>query len=73
MELHHRPLAEPAESSASDSEKIVKGISDSAAASALRRLAEVKRQSLEALREYSTDRGMSFPAHVLIVSATKSS
>src|SRR5437762_2290620 len=36
-------------------------------------LAEVKRQSLEALREYSTDRGMSFPAHVLIVSATKSS
>jgi SAM-dependent methyltransferase len=36
-------------------------------------LTEVKRQSLEALREYSTDRGMSFPAQVLIVSATKSS
>jgi ubiquinone/menaquinone biosynthesis C-methylase UbiE len=36
-------------------------------------LAKVKRQSLEALREYSTDRGMSFPAQVLIVSATKSS
>jgi ubiquinone/menaquinone biosynthesis C-methylase UbiE len=33
--------------------------------------AEVKRQSLEALREYSTDRGMSFPAEVLIVSGTK--
>ena len=35
-------------------------------------LAEVKRQSLEALRGYSTDRGMSFPAEVLIVSGTKS-
>ena len=35
-------------------------------------LAEVKRQSIEALREYSTDRGMSFPAEVLIVSGTKS-
>jgi SAM-dependent methyltransferase len=34
-------------------------------------LAEVKRQSLEALREYSTDRGVSFPAQVLIVSATR--
>jgi ubiquinone/menaquinone biosynthesis C-methylase UbiE len=34
-------------------------------------LAEVKRLSLEALREYSDDRGMSFPAEVLIVSATK--
>ena len=33
---------------------------------------EVKRQSLEALRGYSTDRGMSFPAEVLIVSGTKS-
>ena len=32
---------------------------------------EVKRQSLEALRQYSTDRGMSFPAQVLIVSGTK--
>jgi ubiquinone/menaquinone biosynthesis C-methylase UbiE len=35
-------------------------------------LTEVKRQSLEALRGYSTDRGMSFPAQVLIVSGTKS-
>jgi ubiquinone/menaquinone biosynthesis C-methylase UbiE len=34
-------------------------------------LTEVKRQSLEALRGYSTDRGMSFPAEVLIVSGTK--
>ena len=35
-------------------------------------LTEVKRESLEALREYSTDRGMSFPAQALIVSGTKS-
>ena len=35
-------------------------------------LIEVKRQSLEALRGYSTDRGMSLPAEVLIVSGTKS-
>ncbi len=34
-------------------------------------LTEVKRQSLEALREYSTDSGMSLPAQVLIVSGTK--
>jgi SAM-dependent methyltransferase len=34
-------------------------------------LTEVKRESLEALRGYSTDRGMSFPAEVLIVSGTK--
>jgi ubiquinone/menaquinone biosynthesis C-methylase UbiE len=34
-------------------------------------LTEVKRQALEALRGYSTDRGMSFPAEVLIVSGTK--
>jgi ubiquinone/menaquinone biosynthesis C-methylase UbiE len=33
---------------------------------------EVKGQVLEALREYSTDHGMSFPAEVLIVSGTKS-
>ena len=33
---------------------------------------EAKRQALEAFREYSTDRGMSFPAEVLIVSGTKS-
>ena len=32
---------------------------------------EVKREALEAFREYSTDRGMSFPAEVLIVSGTK--
>lgn len=35
-------------------------------------LVEVKRQMLEALREYATDRGMSFPAEVLIVTGTKS-
>ena len=35
------------------------------------RVIEVKRQALEALRGYSTDRGMSFPAEVLIVSGTK--
>jgi ubiquinone/menaquinone biosynthesis C-methylase UbiE len=34
-------------------------------------LTEVKRESLEALRAYATDRGMSFPAEVLIVSGTK--
>jgi ubiquinone/menaquinone biosynthesis C-methylase UbiE len=34
---------------------------------------EVKRQSLEALRGYSTEYGMSFPAEVLIVSGIKSS
>ena len=34
-------------------------------------LTEVKRQVLEALRAYSTNRGMSFPAEVLIVSGTK--
>ena len=33
---------------------------------------EVKRQALEALREYSTERGMSFPAEVLVVGGTKS-
>jgi ubiquinone/menaquinone biosynthesis C-methylase UbiE len=32
---------------------------------------EVTRQALDALREYSTDRGLSFPAEVLIVSGTK--
>jgi SAM-dependent methyltransferase len=32
---------------------------------------EVKRQGLEALRGYYTDRGMTFPAEVLIVSGTK--
>ena len=37
------------------------------------RMAEVKRQMLGALGEYSTDQGMSFPAEVLIVSGTRSS
>jgi SAM-dependent methyltransferase len=35
------------------------------------KLAAVKRQTLESLREYSTESGMSFPAEVLIVSGTK--
>jgi len=34
-------------------------------------LTQVKRQALEALRSYSTDGGMNFPAEVLIVSGTK--
>jgi ubiquinone/menaquinone biosynthesis C-methylase UbiE len=34
-------------------------------------MAEVNRQALESLREYSTDGGMSFPAEVLIVSGAK--
>ncbi len=34
-------------------------------------LAEVKHQSLEALRGYSTDHGLSFPSEVLIVSGAK--
>jgi ubiquinone/menaquinone biosynthesis C-methylase UbiE len=33
--------------------------------------AEVKRLALEAFRQYSTDRGMSFPAEVLILSGAK--
>ena len=36
-------------------------------------LAEVKRQSLEALGAYCLDGGMSFPAEVLIASGTKCS
>jgi ubiquinone/menaquinone biosynthesis C-methylase UbiE len=36
------------------------------------RLIEVKRQCLEAFREYSTENGIRFPAQVLIVSGTKS-
>ena len=35
-------------------------------------LTDVKREVLDALREYSTERGMSFPAEVLIVSGTRS-
>ena len=36
-------------------------------------MTEVNRQALESLLEYSTDRGMSFPAEVLIVSGAKDS
>ena len=46
---------------------------DATAALSGEQLAEVKRQSLEALRAYSIDGGMSIPAEVLIVSGTKSS
>lgn len=35
------------------------------------RVTEVKREALESIREYSTDRGISFPAEVLIVSGAK--
>ncbi|SPE43229.1 Putative ubiquinone/menaquinone biosynthesis methyltransferase UbiE (fragment) [Candidatus Sulfopaludibacter sp. SbA3] len=34
-------------------------------------LSQLKRESLEALRECATDSGVSFPAEVLIVSGTK--
>ena len=34
-------------------------------------MAQVNRQALESLREYSTDRGIVFPAEVLIVSGAK--
>jgi hypothetical protein len=34
-------------------------------------LKEAKLQALEALRRYSTDRGMSFPAELLIISGAK--
>jgi hypothetical protein len=34
-------------------------------------MTEVKQQALESLREYSTDRGMSLPAEVLILSGAK--
>lgn len=34
-------------------------------------MTEVKRQALESFREYSTDRGLSFPAEVLVVSGAK--
>jgi len=34
-------------------------------------MSEVKRQAIESLGEYSTERGMSFPAEVLIVSGVK--
>jgi SAM-dependent methyltransferase len=36
-------------------------------------LAEVKHRTLESLREYSTDTGLSFPAEVLIASGSKAS
>ena len=35
-------------------------------------LTEVKRQMLEALPDYATDRGISFPGEVLIATGTKS-
>jgi SAM-dependent methyltransferase len=38
-----------------------------------RQNAEIKRLALEAFREYSSDRGMSFPAEVLILSGAKKS
>jgi len=38
-----------------------------------RQMTEVRRQALEALRAYSTERGISFPAEVLVVTGTKSS
>jgi len=41
---------------------------ETVAAFSKEQLTEVRRQALEALREYSTGRGMSFPAEVLIVS-----
>lgn len=41
------------------------------AALAADQLAEVKRQSIEALRPYYLDGGISLPAEVLIVSGTK--
>ncbi len=34
-------------------------------------MTELKRQALESIREYSTDRGVSFPAEVLVVSGAK--
>ena len=37
----------------------------------IERLTEVKREALEAFRQYSTEGGMSFPAEVLIVSGSK--
>jgi len=35
------------------------------------RMTELKRQTLESIREYSTDRGISFPAEILLVSGAK--
>jgi ubiquinone/menaquinone biosynthesis C-methylase UbiE len=37
----------------------------------MEQLTEVKRQAMEALREYATDSGLGFPAEVLIVSGSK--
>jgi SAM-dependent methyltransferase len=45
---------------------------DKIAALSTEQLTRVKRESLEALREYSTDRGMSFPTEVFVVSGAKS-
>jgi len=35
------------------------------------RMTELKSQTLESIREYSTGRGISFPAEILIVSGSK--
>jgi len=42
------------------------------AALSTEQLMELNRQALDALRDYSTERGLSFPAEVLIVTGTKS-
>ena len=46
-------------------------VSINAAMRSSKQLTQVKRQALEALRPYSTDRGMNFPGEVLIVSGAK--
>jgi hypothetical protein len=46
-------------------------IREKAARLSSEQLTQVKRQALEALRPYSTDNGMNFPAEVLIVSGAK--
>jgi ubiquinone/menaquinone biosynthesis C-methylase UbiE len=45
---------------------------DKVAALSTGQLSEAKRETLEAMRGYSTEHGMSFPSQVLIVSGTKS-
>lgn len=51
--------------------EISEAIPKKLAALSAQQSAEVKRLALEAFREYSTDRGISFPAEVLILSGTK--
>jgi SAM-dependent methyltransferase len=46
-------------------------LSEKISALSKEQVTEVKRQTLESLREYSTNQGMSFPAEVLIVSGAK--